>query len=161
MRSKKLFWICAEPIEFFHGHAGVTGPSSVSKALPNLKMQVIRCAEIGSLQLGLVEEASEGGVFVNPISDFHPNTFNMGIDRIEKFLIRQIVFDDDGLVRGSPEDADNPSAADRINGFVKPSFQIESGMVVSWPIAPPEFSVDADDAILKHPEIFPVGFWER
>lgn len=77
---KKFLWIHTEPVELVHGHAGITGSPSIGKALPDLKMKVIWCAEIGLLQLGSVEEAGKGCVFVDPISRIHVDIFNVSID---------------------------------------------------------------------------------
>lgn len=68
------------------------------------------------------------------------------------------MFDDDGLVGKCPEDAENPAAADSVDGLVEPPFKVNAGMVMSWSVAPPEFPVDSHDAILKQSEAFPVRF---
>jgi hypothetical protein len=158
MGFEKYLWIHAEPIKLTHGHAGITGPSPVSKALPNLKMQMIRRAEIGILQLGLVEEAGESCVFVDPLSGFNPDIFNVGVNGIKELSLREVMFDDDSFVGGCPENAENPAATDGIDGFVKSSLQIDAGMVVSWPVASPEFSINCDNTILQNGEAFPVRF---
>jgi hypothetical protein len=74
-------------IQLMPGHAGVTGSSLIVYAFSYLEMEMIRCAEVGTLEFVFAEKTRQGRELVHPFSDTHFNFFDMGVDREQKITV--------------------------------------------------------------------------
>lgn len=82
IESEKIHRIHTVFIQLLPGHAGITGPPIIGYAFPDLEMEMIRSAEIGSLEFVRIEKARQWCLFVHPITHIHLDLLNMGVNRV-------------------------------------------------------------------------------
>lgn len=150
---KKIHRIHTKLVELIHHHAGVTGPASVGDTFPYLQMQMIWRAEIGLDEFILAEKTGQRRVRIHPIICIHFDIFDMGVDREQMIPVRQVVFDDHGLVREFTENPLDQAVADWINLLVERSFEVDARVQMSRLVAPPELAIKPDQMAFDKGEI--------